>query len=211
MESVIAKLRAPGAGGGSVTIPHKRSVMPYLSQMSPSAEVIGAVNTIFVQEDGRLLGDNTDWIGIRNALLKSRDQWKGANALIVGAGGTSRAVAYALRQMGFETINIYNRTFERAAEIAELFSCTPVTSLEAVDSNALDLIVSTIPGSSEFTVPTDVLANKPVVFDVSYIPKWTRVLTQARSAGYAFGLSLPGSEYVPLSDVSGWAVQVSNH
>jgi shikimate dehydrogenase len=166
-----------------VTIPHKRSVMPYLAEMTASAQVIGAVNTIFVQDDGRLLGDNTDWIGVRNALLQTRDSWSGATALIVGAGGTSRAVAYALRQMGCGQVYIYNRTSERAEEIAELFGCTAVAALNDIDGGSLDLIVSTIPGSSNFRVPPSLLSNKPVVFDVSYIPKWTQVLVQGRDAG----------------------------
>jgi len=182
-ESVIAKLTAPGAGGGSVTIPHKQSVMPYLSDMTAAVKVIGAVNTIFVQDDGRLLGDNTDWIGVRNALHKVRKDWSGARALIVGAGGTSRAVAYALRQMGLGSVCIYNRTYEKAEEIAHLFACEAVSSLDDLSGGVLDLIISTVPGSAKFTAPAELLENKPVVFDVSYIPKWTSVLTQARDAG----------------------------
>ena len=118
----------PAFGGCSVTIPHKQSIMPYMDRLSESAEAIGAVNTVIVRHekdfDGSmrrvLVGDNTDWMGIYNplhrrlgsggrmAVADARGERRGA-ALILGAGGTARAAAYAATKLGLDRI-YWNRT-----------------------------------------------------------------------------------------------------
>eukprot|EP00041_Stephanoeca_diplocostata_P038818 m.1558704 g.1558704 ORF g.1558704 m.1558704 type:complete len:831 (+) comp25273_c0_seq75:371-2863(+) len=183
VNSVIACLQTPTTGGGSVTIPHKLAVMPYLAELSPAAEVIGAVNTILVQPDGRLLGYNTDWIGVQNSLLAVRPTgWAQASVVVVGAGGTARAVIFALQRLYCKEIVLYNRTLERAQTLASEFSCRAVDSLDGVDSSTITAIVSTVPATSGFTVPPTLLDARPIVFDVCYIPKWTALLQQARAA-----------------------------
>ena len=105
VNSPLFKSRA--FGGASVTIPHKQSIMSHLDKITPSASKIGAVNTILVDRDSDeskrvLIGDNTDWIGIYNPIKRLlRSQSKGC-ALILGAGGTARAAAYAAQELGLE-------------------------------------------------------------------------------------------------------------
>ena len=119
----------PAFRGMSVTIPHKQVIMPHLDELSDAAERIGAVNTVIVDKDtsgdGRTLkGDNTDWIGIYNPLkarLGDASNKKGGAALILGAGGTARAAAYAATQLGLERV-YYNRTPSKAQELADAFA-----------------------------------------------------------------------------------------
>eukprot|EP00397_Hematodinium_sp_SG-2012_P001043 GEMP01001044.1.p1 GENE.GEMP01001044.1~~GEMP01001044.1.p1 ORF type:complete len:1477 (+),score=332.95 GEMP01001044.1:603-4433(+) len=132
------------SGGGSLTIPLKESIIPYLDHLTDSAKTIGAVNTVKV-ENGRLLGDNTDWQGIAHLVETSKRN----TALVIGAGGTARAALYALRQLQFDSICIYNRTFSNGESLATEFGCK---ALKEIPSTPFDAVVSTIPGGS--VIPT---------------------------------------------------------
>ena len=181
-------------GGCSVTIPHKQSIMPYVDVLSDAAREIGSVNTLVVkQELGEddfiriIRGDNTDWKGIYNPLKrKLQGSFKGY-ALILGAGGTARAAAYAANKLGLERI-YYNRTPGKAAELANVFGGTLVTNLdetgndslgEALKDGELKVVLSTLPAAAEFTLPEWVIPKSPIVFDVNYKPYYTKLLRQA--------------------------------
>ena len=102
IEVAMAKMKESGTGGASVTIPLKELVFERMDELTPAARTIGAVNTIIVDRsrggEPFLIGHNTDWNGIMAPILKaSPTGWTGTTALIVGAGGTSRAVAYGLK------------------------------------------------------------------------------------------------------------------
>jgi len=110
-------LRALGMRGANVTVPHKQAVMPYLDELTPAAAAIGAVNTIFVREDGSLLGDNTDARGLVADLCDHDIDPRGAAILILGAGGSARAAAFGLAEAGARAVTILNRTVPRATEL----------------------------------------------------------------------------------------------
>lgn len=206
-ELMEATLKRADFGGASVTIPHKEAIVPLMTELSLAAKAIGAVNTVTRKPhmEGVLRGDNTDWIGIRNTLLKKglkpghnqtaegQGGGDGANGggsgdvpivLVIGAGGTARAACYCAGQLGTRVV-IYNRTFEKAEALAKQFNGEALRSLE-VDGDLpgpVAAIISTIPGSANFVVPAHVLASKPVVLDASYKPRVTKLLAQAREAG----------------------------
>jgi shikimate dehydrogenase len=114
----VASLREPGTLGGNVTVPHKQRVMPEVDALSDTARRIGAVNTI-VNENGRLLGDNTDAYGFAATVRGTgMDITPASRALVLGCGGAARAVIVALQDLGFESIEISNRTPERATALA---------------------------------------------------------------------------------------------
>lgn len=103
----IASLRADDVLGANVTIPHKLAVVPLLDEIAPSAEAVGAVNTI-VREGTRLIGHNTDAEGLAAALLDVG--WDGMEqAVVLGAGGAARAAVVALRSLGARTICVLAR------------------------------------------------------------------------------------------------------
>ncbi|RIK41010.1 MAG: hypothetical protein DCC55_13195 [Chloroflexi bacterium] len=107
-------LRALGLRGANVTVPHKQAVILHLDRLSPAAEAIGAVNTIIVEADGALLGDNTDAPGFVADLRDHRVDPAGRRVLVLGAGGSARAVVYGLAEAGCVSVAIANRTVERA-------------------------------------------------------------------------------------------------
>jgi shikimate dehydrogenase len=187
----IATIRTdPQIGGGNVTIPHKQNVMPLLDTVSPHARAIGAVNTI-VKRDGRLHGDNTDWLGFLADLA-----WHGVDvstlrqALVLGAGGSARGIVYALLKRGL-TVSIVNRDAARAQTLArDLVALGSVKAIRAVAEAAQpDLIVNCTsagmePNEHTTPWPDDVaFPANAVLYDLVYKPRVTRLLQQAQSAG----------------------------
>ena len=122
LENTIKALRnIENFRGCNLTLPHKESMIPLLDAMDAEAQAIGAVNTVMMQ-DGRLIGSNTDAYGFRANLeaafaQSSRPALK-HKAVIYGAGGAARAVVHAIKQMGYETIVLCNRSEGRAETLA---------------------------------------------------------------------------------------------
>lgn len=104
--------------GCNVTVPYKSQVIPFLKEIDPVAERIGAVNTL-VRTEGGFKGYNTDMPGLYRAMCEDGVKIQGEKVLILGAGGVARAVAFLLTEKGAQEIWIINRTFEKAAQIAE--------------------------------------------------------------------------------------------
>ena len=189
--SYRARLREqPGFGGASVTIPHKESIMGLVDEVRGAARDIGAVNTVVVEDGGKLVGYNTDWLGIQRPILAKlragAESWEGCAAgLVVGAGGTARAACHAVRSLGLK-LYVTNRSAEKGRELAKLFGGTFVASddLESAGGGLpVKVIVSTLPHAAGFTVPPALLKSRPVVLDVVYKPARTELLQQALAAG----------------------------
>ncbi|KAG0372394.1 3-dehydroquinate dehydratase (3-dehydroquinase) [Mortierella sp. AD032] len=219
-ESVVAKMRASDFGGASVTIPHKIDIMSKLDEITDEARAIGAVNTV-VPVQGTLVGDNTDWLGIKHQIQRhlistSTVQPQKMKGLVIGAGGTSRAALYALHRLGVQEISIFNRTMVKAQSVADSFK--DLFAVKVVGSNELlkstgssadyDLIVSTVPGTIEsegmFDESIFGAANKKkgVAVELAYTPRFTRFLKLAGQAGWA---TVEGGEV--LVEQGGWQAQ----
>jgi shikimate dehydrogenase len=179
----------------NVTIPHKGAVIPLVDELTPAAEAIGAVNTIF-QLDGRLIGDNTDapgfWMDIVSRL--NIQNLKPKNALILGAGGSARAVAYALVSQGFR-VTIAARRVEQAENLCAHFSAhkdkfsAALLSGESLVESSWSLIVNTTPVGmaphpNESPWPPEVQFPKgAALYDLVYNPPETLLVKQAWKAG----------------------------
>jgi len=183
VERVARMLKLPVLLGASVTIPFKESVMAYMDVVSPEAKAIGAVNTV-LKAGGKLLGHNTDWMGIVNLLRGAGVQpsQAGKSMLVVGAGGTARAACFAAKQLGLSLL-VWNRTRARARELAEAFGGTPLVDFDSVAQGSIVAIVGTVPASAGVTVPASVLVGKPVVLDAAYRPRETTLLRDAKAHG----------------------------
>jgi len=202
VEDAVKAVRALGMRGANVTVPHKQAVMPFLDELTDAARVIGAVNTIIVEADGRLLGDNTDAAGFAADLKAHGVHPAGASALVLGAGGSARAVVYALLADGAERISIANRTEANAQALAALFS--PPGSDADVDAEfaafRLPDDIEEIAESQQIIVNTTSLGMTPnvdsmpwpetvpftthqTVYDLVYNPRQTRLLQKATHDG----------------------------
>lgn len=108
-----------GMKGINLTMPHKIKVLPYLDELSPAAEIIGAVNTV-IQKEGKQFGENTDGKGFVTALKNSGETLDKKNVTILGAGGAARAIAVECALNGAAHINIINRSIEKGEKLASL-------------------------------------------------------------------------------------------
>ncbi len=126
----VAGLRALGALGANVTVPHKQAVIPHLDRLSPRARRLGAVNTI-VNRQGSLEGHNTDVEGFARALAQSGHQAREREVLVLGAGGAARAVVAALAEQGPRRLWVAARDRQAAARLAAELGGEPLSLAQA--------------------------------------------------------------------------------
>ncbi|MEH6404822.1 MAG: shikimate dehydrogenase [Sneathiella sp.] len=178
--------------GTNLTIPLKEAALLLVDILEPSAEIIGAVNTVVLSDDGQLIGRNTDGIGFTDSLAEHTDirKFEGGTALVLGAGGASKAVVYAILQMGFDKIYVTNRTADRAQALCAHVGKKAETLAwekrgEVLD--AVDLLVNTtslgMAGQPPLDMPLKGLKSDAVVTDIVYVPLETALLREARAAG----------------------------
>src|SRR5689334_19128381 len=122
-ERTVRALPGSGYRGANVTIPHKVAALELADAASAPARAIGAANTLTFRDDGGIDADNTDAGGFLAALGESP---RGRSALVLGAGGAARAVVWALAEAGASDVAIWNRTAERAEELARAFGARAV-------------------------------------------------------------------------------------
>ncbi|WP_417465640.1 shikimate dehydrogenase [Kordiimonas sp.] len=192
LESTVLKLKAEGYVGFNVTVPHKEAIIPYLDKIAPLARLMGAVNTVKIDENGVTTGFNTDGIGLVANLQKSVASWpKDKPALVLGAGGAARAAALGLLNEDLPFVMISNRTRAKAEAVAaEVGRGRMVVSdwdnrHEAASSAGL--IVNTTVLGMHGNPPLDVDLSKAgkdtVVYDIVYQPLITPLLEHAAEHG----------------------------
>ncbi|MFA3782149.1 shikimate dehydrogenase [Melioribacteraceae bacterium 4301-Me] len=199
LKDALKGMIALGIKGFNVTIPHKEKILSYLKEVSEEANIIGAVNTI-VNEDGTLHGYNTDVNGVVESLLPFKDELANCEATVIGAGGASRSVIYALiRTFKVGKINIVNRTEQTAETLKEYFKTKMIfehiksfplvpPDLVNVFSQSKLIVNTTSMGMSPeiddaaTTIPESFNKDQ-IVFDVVYNPIKTKLLALAETRG----------------------------
>lgn len=193
IKHLVSGMRAINIHGLTCTIPHKVEIMKYLDEIDPVAKKIGAVNTV-LNKNGKLIGYNTDWLGITIPLekkLKSK-KIKDLKVALIGAGGASRAVSYAITSKKGK-LTIFNRTIEKALKIAkEIDNDIEVKKLSDLEKEGslheFDVIINSTNlgmGSLEGISPIseNSIESHHIVFDIVYKPKITKLLSLAKKKG----------------------------
>ena len=189
--AAVNRLRQPELGGANVTVPHKQAVMPLLDGVTPVAAAIGAVNTIVKQADGRLIGHNTDAAGFLADLYSLGVRIDRRPVLVLGAGGSARAVVAACAGVGAH-VRLVARRREQAEALQSLaplmpYDWTPLGLLQACDD--CGLIVNCTPvGMAPAVDASPWIGGTPFppgafVYDLVYNPTETVLTRQARAAG----------------------------
>jgi len=194
LKSLLNCVRAGEITGLNVTIPHKQNVIPLLDKLTPTAQAIGAVNTIYLRDD-RLIGDNTDALGfsadLKKFLTTETQRHGDINALVLGAGGSARAVVYALVNSGWN-VTIAARRIEQAQELAASFTNyeLQITNYESFihHPSTFNLIVNTTPlgmtpNADQSPWPENLPFPNAAVYDLVYNPRETKLVHNARSQG----------------------------
>lgn len=188
LENAVSSLKILGASGWNVTIPHKQTIIPYLDELDPLAEKMGAVNTVLHLPDGRLKGYNTDGAGFVHSLEEviGKDK-RNLEVLLIGAGGAARGIAFALQQYGYHNLTVTNRTVSKAEEIIlELGEGQALTIGEAEQSlDKFGIVIQSTSaglGNSEFKSPLSLekLQEGAIAADIVYNPLMTPFLLEAQ-------------------------------
>lgn len=197
LKNLLDKVRAGEIQGLNVTIPHKQNVIEFMDELTPTAKSIGAINTIYLKNK-KLIGDNTDangfltdlkrLIGNRELGIENRK-----SAIVLGAGGSARAVVYALLNDGWN-VKLTSRRLEQAQELANSFTNYPLSiihysELPTCNFQTFQLIVNTTPlgmtpNIEQSPLPENLsLPSNIFIYDLVYNPRETKLVRDARSQG----------------------------
>lgn len=197
LKALLSRVRSGEIHGLNVTIPYKQNVIACLDELTPTAQAIGAVNTIYFR-DGKLIGDNTDapgflsdldtFLGNRKSKIVNRK-----SAIVLGAGGSARAVVYALLNDEWN-VALAARRLEQVQQLADSFTnytlpITDLANLSTFQLSTFDLVVNTTPlGMSpnidRSPLPENVmLPPGGIVYDLVYNPRETKLVRDARAQG----------------------------
>lgn len=192
----IKEVKAMPIDGLSVSMPFKEAIIPFMTRISVDAARIGAVNTV-INKKGVLLGENSDFIGAIMALKEGVKNLKGKRAVVIGAGGAARAVAYGLLKEGADVM-ILNRTKNKAVQIAMEFAELFKSQIYAGDLEHLedgDILINTssiwhTDNLDDMMLPSfcnpAYIAKFGLVMDIAYKPYITPLIEAAQFAGVPF-------------------------
>lgn len=185
---------ASGGKGGNVTVPFKEQAFQLAERLSERAKIAGAVNTLYLDQDGRLCGDNTDGLGLVADLKKLGAPLYHSCVLLLGAGGAVRGVIQPLLESGVSHIVIANRTAEKAHILAELFqsqfkeACIEGCGLSEIPALTYKIVINaTSSGLSNERpeIAADILKDCVLAYDMLYSKEPTAFLRWCQSLGIA--------------------------
>jgi shikimate dehydrogenase len=192
LEKALRALPRQGFAGCNLTIPHKEAALAIVDRIDATARRIGAVNTVVVMPDGALEGRNTDAFGFIESLHRAvpKAQFSAGPAVVLGAGGASRAVVAALIDQSVPEIRLINRNRERAEALAAALG-GPIRVLDWSERSAAlagaALLVNTtklgMAGQPELDLALDDLPKSAIVNDIVYVPLETPLLAAGRDRG----------------------------
>jgi shikimate dehydrogenase len=192
LKDLFNRVRTGEISGLNVTIPHKQNVIAFMDELTPTARAIGAVNAIYLKEN-KLIGDNTDAMGFLIDLKHAFDFSAfrlPPSALVLGAGGSARAVVYALLNDGWD-VTIAARRIEQAQQVAAEFKSAKASefNVQTFKPSNFQLIINTTPIGMSPNVdgspwPQDIPFPKDaMIYDLVYNPRETKLVKDARSQG----------------------------
>ena len=184
IKNFIQDIKDQKIAGCNVTVPFKKTVIPFLDKLSPEAEQTQSVNTITF-DDGDLVGHNTDIAGFDTAIKKLNFSVRGKRVLILGAGGVVPSIIFALKNMHVQEIIISNRTREKAENLKTLFD--DIKILEWGNLTDFHVVINaTSLGLNNETINLDFsgLGHDKLFYDVIYNPHETHFLKMGKQLGY---------------------------
>ena len=191
IEGVIKKIRNSELQGINVTVPYKQSVIPFLDLLLDDAKATLSVNTISLNEEGKVVGNNTDVYGIENGFINKLNKQNLSNStvFILGAGGVVPSVIYALSNKGVKKIFISNRTYKKVEDIKKRYPFIEIIKWENIEEEIekMDIIINatSLGLKNESSFKQEFKNTKPnlVYYDIVYNPEETTMIKKLKKRG----------------------------
>jgi len=184
LEHFISQVRDKKINGINVTVPFKKTVIPFLDELSIEAQSTQSVNTIHLEDD-KVKGHNTDIIGFETSIKKSKFNLIHKEVLILGAGGVVPSIIYALHKMNVSKIKVSNRTKKNAENLKKLFKNIEITEWGKIPNFDMIINATSLGLKKEDNVNLDLssISGNKFFYDVIYNPKETNFLKAGRKMG----------------------------
>ena len=195
LKDLIIKIREKNISGVNVTVPFKKEVIPYLDKLTLDAEATQSVNTILLTNNNKIIGYNTDINGFENAIKDTKYNLSGKKILILGSGGVTTSIIFALYRMKVLNITLTNRTKTKAEYIQNFYNSTAVKEngwneikvVEWGEMPEFDMIINAtsvgLNNDDNLNLDFSKIGKNKFFYDVIYNPKETNFLKQGKDLG----------------------------
>jgi len=195
LKDLIIKIREKDISGVNVTVPFKKEVIPYLDKLTLDAEATQSVNTILLTNDSKIVGHNTDIGGFENAIKDTNYNLSGKKILILGSGGVTASIIFALYKMKVSSITLTNRTKAKAEYLQDFYNSITIKEnewneikvVEWGEMSEFDMIINTtsvgLNNNDNLNLDFSKIGKNKFFYDVIYNPKETNFLKQGKDLG----------------------------
>ena len=195
LKDLIIKIREKNISGVNVTVPFKKEVIPFLDKLTLDAEATQSVNTILLTNDSKIVGHNTDIVGFENAIKDTKFNLSGKKILILGSGGVTTSIIFALYKMKVSNITLTNRTKTKAEYLQKFYNSIAVKEnrwneikvIEWGEMPEFDMIINAtsvgLNNDDNLNLDFSKIGKNKFFYDVIYNPKETNFLKQGKDLG----------------------------
>ena len=182
LEYAVQKIRNKELDGINVTLPFKQTVIPFLDKLVNDAKSTNSVNTLFLDENNTLIGENTDVFGLQAAYLKEISNLKNKRTLVIGAGGVSPSVIFSLQKSKVQNISIINRTHDKSLFLKKVFKSINILEWETLEDqiSKFDIIINAtslgLKNGQDFSFKFENVKKDLIFIDTVYNPFETNTL-----------------------------------
>ena len=182
IETIVKKIKDKELSGVNVTLPYKQKIIPLVDQLVNDAKSTNSVNTIFMDDDKTLVGENTDVFGLQAAYLKEIPDIENKKALVIGAGGVSPSVIFSLQKSKIKNISIVNRTHEKSIFLKKKFNFLNILEWESLEKEIckFDIIINAtslgLKNGKDFEFNFHNVKDNLIYIDTIYNPLETKTL-----------------------------------
>ena len=189
LKNVIEKIKSKELNGINITLPYKQKIVSYIDVLINDALITSSVNTVFINDEGSVIGENTDVFGLQAAYLKEVDKASEKKALVIGAGGVSPSVILSLDKSGVKNISITNRTHEKCIFLKKKFNYLNILPWENLEDEIknFDIIINAtslgLKNGKEFNFNFLNTKNDVIYIDTIYNPLETKTYKFLKDEG----------------------------
>jgi shikimate dehydrogenase len=184
LEHIVLQIKQKKIDGVNVTVPFKKTIIPFLDELTTEAEITQSVNTLYLK-DNKVVGHNTDIIGFETSIKKSKFNIFDKEVLVLGAGGVVPSIILALKRMKVSKIKISNRTKEKAENLKKLFKNLEIIEWGEIPNFDVIINATSIGLKKDDYINLDfsLISKNSFFYDVIYNPRETNFLKTGKSLG----------------------------